>query len=760
MLKPRPPYLLLLAASVLASAAHAGEPSCPTSASKAPAATAATQAAREAKRDVPFKIDPGGKVEIQTDSVIIQANGDTDAQGGVTVKQGDREIHADDAHFDAGSNGFTVKGPIEYQDSVVKVTGTGGRYSPTGGADVNAAQFELPERSARGSAKSVTAAPNGIVQMKEVQFTTCPKEDESWKLHAGSLTMDTNERVATGRNATVEFEGVPIFYLPWASFPLGDQRKSGFLFPSIGSSSSSGLQLGIPYYWNIAPNADFTFDPLYYSHRGIDLGGDARYMTSNQTGELSWHYLPNDQRFGQDRSFVTLRQTTELTDDLRLRLDAGNVSDPHYFEDFGQGPETTSVAFVDRLAILSYRDDHWRVNALAQQYQTIDTTLPAADRPYAQLPAISASSDYGLGPERFFRYGFDSEVVDFTRDGSGTATTAAGLPLVTGWRIDVRPRIGFDYDAVAYFIRSSFAWRYTQYELDNNAPGTSRSPSRTLPIASLDTGLRFERLVGAQGVRTLTLEPRLLYLYVPYRNQDSLPVFDTALPDLNLVELFRTNRFVGADRVGDADQLSVGITSRLLDTGSGQQFIAATLGQTYYFETPRVQLPGPAGTVPVDRSSSDAVAELQLTAYKHWNVNLGLQWDPEANRSDRTFVQLQYKPAQDSVVNLAYRYQRGQLEQGEVSGAWPVTRSLDVLARMVYAFDTHEGLDRFLGFQYHSCCWSLRLLGRRYLRTSTGRQDTGVLLQLELNGLASVGSAPDSFLGTAIRGYSRSTPTP
>ena len=291
-----------------------------------------------------------------------------------------------------------------------------------------------------------------------------------------------------------------------------------------------------------------------------------------------------------------------------------------------------------------------------------------------------------------------------------------------------------------------------QYELDDTAGGAPRSPSRTLPIASFDTGLIFERSAGNNEERTLTLEPRLLYLNVPYRNQDQLPVFDTALPDLNLVELFRTNRYVGADRVSDANQLSVGVTSRLVDTASGRQFLAATLGQTIYFAPPRVTLPG---EVPATTPHSDLVAELALTAYKNWYADAGVEWNSAASRSDRTFVQLQFKPANESVINLAYRYQRSQLDQVEASSAWPVARSWNGYARLVYALDTHKSLDSFAGFEYHACCWKLRVLGRRFLSNSTGRQDTGIFVQLELAGLASVGSAADTFLSTAIRGYSR-----
>jgi LPS-assembly protein len=292
--------------------------------------------------------------------------------------------------------------------------------------------------------------------------------------------------------------------------------------------------------------------------------------------------------------------------------------------------------------------------------------------------------------------------------------------------------------------------------------------------------MQFERLAGSRDQRKITLEPRLLYLYVPYRNQDQLPVFDTAVPDLNPVELFRTNRYVGADRVSDANQLSAGITTRLLDAGAGRQFLAGTFGQTYYFQTPRVTLPF---ETPISGKRSDFVAQIALTAFQDWSADIDVQWDPSNQRSERTLMNVQYKPAENSVINLAYRYQRFQFieqpgvpsywqgfDQLELSGAWSIRRNWDLFIKDVYALrdyspvggstatpppveETHGELERFVGLQYRSCCWRVRVGVRRFVNNHDGRQDTAIWLQLELAGLASVGSASDAFLTEEIRGY-------
>ena len=263
----------------------------------------------------------------------------------------------------------------------------------------------------------------------------------------------------------------------------------------------------------------------------------------------------------------------------------------------------------------------------------------------------------------------------------------------------------------------------------------------------------FERPSGSQGQRRLTLEPRALYLYTPFREQSQLPLFDTGLPDLNLVQLFRTNRYVGADRVNDANQIAFGLTSRLLDSRSGAQYLAASVGQAYYFEKPRVVLPDEP---PATRDTSDFIAQVSLSAYKNWNVEAGLQWNPEDSRSERSQFRLQYQPAGDRVINLAYRAQRERIEQADVSAAWPIGERWNAFGRYVYSLLDSKTLDEFAGFEYKGCCYKLRAVARRSVSNREGSSESSFYMQLELNGLASVGTT-DAFLERSIRGYSPET---
>jgi LPS-assembly protein len=319
--------------------------------------------------------------------------------------------------------------------------------------------------------------------------------------------------------------------------------------------------------------------------------------------------------------------------------------------------------------------------------------------------------------------------------------------------MDMAPRVGFDWSAPGYFVRPSAGYRYTQYGLKDQAPGTDDSPTRSLPVASLDAGLVFERAAGSHGQRRMTLEPRALYLYTPFRDQSELPLFDTGLPDLNLVQLFRPNRYVGADRVNDANQMAFGLTSRLFNADSGAQYLAASIGQVYYFEPPRVVLPDePVAT----RDTSDFIAQVSLSAYKNWNVEAGLQWNPEDTRTERSQFRVQYRLDGQRVLNLAYRAQRDVLEQTEISGAWPLGNSWNVYARGVYSLRDSELIERFAGFEYKACCWRLRAVARRSISNREGTQETSFYVQMELTGLSSVGNA-DAFLEHAIRGYSPET---
>jgi LPS-assembly protein len=745
-------------------------PKCPAPNSEASAGT------RRAPPKPPAPLPED--VEFEADGVEGTRNGDLKLTGNVEIRQGERRIKTRDATYNPQDESFEVDEGVEYTDGTVKVRGQGAHVDRAGGAVFEGAEFELADRNARGAADRIRATTDGTLSLDNVRYTTCPVGNEDWMLTASDININQSAGLGIGRGVRLDFKGVPLLYTPFISFPVGNERKSGFLFPTLGTSSRSGYSLSAPWYWNIASNYDATFTPTYFSKRGGKLDTEFRYLDRAGRGQLDVQYLPDDREFGSERSLIHFVDRSDFTRRLRLDIDAANASDDQWFEDFGMGPEGTSVTYLNRSASLTYLDDRWLAILHAQNFQTIDfateNRLPIApvNRPYTILPQLAVRANF---PDQPFglSYGMDMEVAGFDHNVAS---------LATGWRADFAPEIRMPLRASGVYLEPSVSWRYTRYKLNEDGPDADTRDdefSRSAPILSVDGGMVFERLFGSRKQRLSTIEPRIMYLYVPYRDQTDLPVFDTELPDLNLVELFRTNRYVGADRLGDANQLAVGFTSRWLDANTGEQYIAATIGQAYYFDRPRVTLPGEELD---DPETSDIIAEIDLRAYGNWNIRGGVQWDPGETRSERGQLQLQYKPDYDRVMNLGYRFRRDRLEQVDGSVAWPINREWSIYARMVYSLednalddsrpvdpslppsdtlprrDEKGVIDQFAGLEYRSCCWRFRVVARRYVSDRTGDLDTSLLLQLELNGLSSVGVGANTFLERSIRGYSIDPP--
>jgi LPS-assembly protein len=703
-------------------------PRCPDDAA-ARATAAAPPRQRSAEQDQTiefgtFSADPDSKVQVG---------------GGVIFRQGDRELRTDSLTISEDARRVEVEGGLEYRDPELVVRGRSGRLVGEE-TTFEGARFELPQKPARGGADSLVVNSEGQLKLEGVQYTTCPEGQDDWRILADKVEIDPQRGTGTARDARVELFGVPLLRLPVISFPVGNARKSGLLFPSIGSSTSGGVEFSIPYYFNIAPQQDFTLTPTWYSNRGIDFGGQYRYLLRSGHGAVEGNLLPGDDRTGDTRSRVKLQTLNELPGHWRLTVDAENVSDTRYLEDFARGTNDASIAFLPRQALLAYRDDHLDLGLMWRNFQTLDAELAQTDRPHTELPRLFARGDWRRDGRLPLEYGATAEVVNFLHSED-----------VQGWRLNAAPQAALDFRGAGWFVRPAAAVDATYYNLTDVAPGARTTPSRTLPMASLDTGLMFEAINGRNRQRRITLEPRLMYLYVPYKDQSDLPVFDTGEPDLNWVELFRPNRFVGIDRISDANQVSAGVTTQLYSSRTGQRYISATLGQTFYLETPRVLLPDEP---PDTGHTSDLIAEIELAAFRNWNVNTAWQWDPQGEQTERAEVRLQYRPESRQVLNFGYRYQRGRTEQTEFSAAWPISENWRLYGRTLYSVRDSKFIDNFAGFEYSSCCWALRAVARDYVGRRTGERDRSIYLQLELKGLSNVGLAADAFLERSIRGYS------
>jgi len=733
----------------------------------------------------PAAVIPSGdhRVRIESDGASLDANGLAVFTGHVQLRQDQRTVAADRVTYDEKTGKVTVNGSVDFEDPRIGVKGDSGDYDELLGADFDRANFQIFERNGRGFARQLAVHPDGKIDAQRVRYTTCPPGNEDWTLQAKSIRLDTEGQQGVAHGVVMRFKDVPIFYTPFIAFPLGGERQSGLLFPSFGHSGNNGYQFELPYYFDLAPNYDATLTPGLMSRRGVQLGGEFRYLDASSHAQIEENFLPNDVVEHGDRAYVHITDVTNLAPGLRFDTDIASVSDSNYFSDFAVGADQTSVTFLERRAEMLYYDDVWRIRAQFQNFQTIDTLIDAGDRPYSRVPRLEA---YGLFPLfSHFEFALSSEVTNFLREVGPT-----------GVRADLSPELRFVERTAGYFFEPVIGYHFTQYDLENAAFGDPSTPSRALPYASVDTGLVFERDAGAQGQRIQTLEPRLFYTYVPYRNQNELPLFDTGIPDLNMIELFRTNRYVGDDRIGDANQIAAALTSRLFNQTTGTQYLSATIGQIRYFNLPRVLLPDQItqtvpgqtivtlpgqpsqiilpgqnlptlpgqtlanvpGETPQAYHASDIVGEVSVTAYKHWTLNLDYQWNPYTSQTDKSEVLLQYRPDPSRVVNIGYRFQEDILKQYDASFAWPIAGHWNTVGRYVYSIQDHQVIEELAGFEYKSCCWRIEVLQRRYLTNRTGGLDTSIALQLELTGLSSVGKRSDAFLSKEISGYSTRDP--
>ncbi len=663
--------------------------------------------------------------------------------GGVLVQQGERLAGAESASFDAETMALRLDGGVRYEDPSTQINSDSAELSyASGHIRFEGAEFTLSGGAARGAASALEINQQGRLELDDVTYTTCPPGSNDWLLEAGDIDLDTVNGSGTAKNVKIRFQGVPILYAPYFSFPIGDARKSGVLAPEFGSAGRSGRAMSVPYYWNIAPNYDATFTPRLLTDRGLQVQNEFRYLTERHNGALRVDYLPDDNLVNSDRHSLDVKHRTLFASGWRNLIDYRDVSDSRYFEDLGGSLSISSITHLNRSVQFDYYGEHWSVLGRFQEYQTIDETIDPEDQPYRRLPQIRVNASWPDQPLGL-RYGFDGELVYFDR----------GVPnSVTGWRFDAAPQIELPVEDAGWFITPGVILEYTRYELNNVEPGQPADPTRTLPIASLDTGMILERTMRSSRGRTQTLEPRILYVHVPHREQSGLPVFDTIVPDLNFVQLYRKNRFLGVDRIADTDQLSIGITSRILDISTGKEVVTATIGQALYLSEQGVSLPGQPLTF---SKSTDYIAEVRFLLYENLNFDLGYQWGTGNSGTTQSEARIQYRPQSNKILNLAYRFRKESLEQGDVSWSWPVSKSWNFVGRYNFSFRDNEVLEQLFGIEYESCCWGLRLVTRRHISTRDGTRDSSFGIQLILKGLTSLGTKADRLLEHGILGYSR-----
>lgn len=675
---------------------------------------------------------------VLADLLDYSAEDTTVLEGNVEMQRGDQWLGTDRLSLEHASERYRAEGSVRFQDATMRFTARELRGDNlVDRVEVDALRYQLISERGNGEADSAVSQA-GASTLLGATYSTCDPAQRAWYLHARQVDIDHDEGLARVRGARLNLGGMTVGYLPYLVVPVDDRRRSGVLYPTFGRSSRSGFELAVPYYLNLAPHYDATLTPRLLSERGVMLTGEMRYLGARSNGQLDIDYLPSDRKADRDRHQLRYAHLTRFnrtwSGDVRIH----RVSDTRFLEDFGQGLGDFGISQIRSSAHLLGQGRYWRGSLSVSDWQLTDPLLTDSVLEFSQLPRLAWRWDRPWA--HWLQTGLRAEAVEFdhpVRDG--------------GRRLDLKPWLRTPIEGSWWFLRPELAWRHTQWELERS--GGDRSPSRTLPIASVDSGLFFDRPVSL-GSRafTQTLEPRLYYLRVPYRDQRDIPVFDTRELTFGYAQLFRDNAYTGADRQSDANQATFAITSRLLSESDGREWLSGSLGQITYFDPPRV---GPGSTDLPERSRSAYVAELELRPGARWSLAFSEQWDPELRQTQLRAWRTQYRLRDDGVINLAYRYRPDVVEQADVSMAYPLSPSWRMYGRWNYSFLDRSTFDAFAGLEWQSCCMAVRVLGRHYLRNREGEKDNALYLEIELKGMGSFGRETERLLQDGILDYVR-----
>lgn len=599
-----------------------------------------------------------------------------------------------------------------------------------------------------GKAERLDMEGEGQYRFTNATYSTCPAGDnQDWYAQVSDLKLDYDREVGDGSNARIYFKGVPFLYTPVMSFSLNNQRKTGLLAPTIGANSRIGAQYLQPFYWNIAPNMDLTVTSRLMSKRGLQLNGELRYLDYNYSGTSRFEYLPEDTVTNESRYAYAIRHNQTLGNGFSTYLNLNGVSDATYFTDLSTQISNVSQVNLLRQAALNYNASWWSSSLILQKYQTLQLpNQPPIVTPYASLPRLNVkAARYDLPGNLAFD--LQGEYVNFSHP-----------TRLEGQRMMLYPQLSLPLQSTAFYVTPKIGVHATSYSLDRQGSGLPDSINRTVPIFSVDSGVTFEReMQWKDSTYTQTLEPRLYYVNIPNRDQSNIPVFDTALANFNFAQIFSENRYVGKDRIGDANQLTAAVTSRLIDPDTGVELIRAMLGQRYYFSDQRVTLNSPGNpNAEVARTERDAdllAAVTGLVAPRTY-LDTGVQYNPRDSRTERFNVMARYQPEIGKVLNGGYRYTREMLGQIDISGQWPLGGGWTAMGRYNYSTRDNRIIEVVAGLEYNGGCWAIRGLLQR-LSTTAQTETTSFFIQLELSGFSNIGSNPADVLRRTVPGYSR-----
>ncbi|MBI3230508.1 MAG: LPS-assembly protein LptD [Burkholderiales bacterium] len=702
----------------------------------------------QSKAKTPKVEDKNAAVTMQAEQTEGRPAREVILRGNAEIVRDKTKVTADEVIFKQVDNEIEAQGKVNMRRFDDFYTGDKLKLNLDSGAGfILAPTYKLELNHAQGHAEKVNFIDQENAEIVNGTYSTCESNDPAWYLKSDTLNLDFGRDVGSAGKTLVYFKGVPILGTPAMSFPLTSARRTGLLPPSIGATSTGGVEFTLPYYFNIAPNRDLTLFPKLISRRGFQLGMNARYLGQTYQGETNIEVLPNDRKADRTRYSIASLSRHDFLPGASFSWNLNKASDDNYPNDFAGSGVTNPQRQLIRELRLDYAGSYWNTWARVQNFQILqdagsllDPTL-TVDRPYDRLPEL------GFSALRRDVAGLDLQMeMQWARFWHPDKTR--------GQRLVINPQISYPILSPAYFFTPKLSLHVSRYQIDQRAKGETGDSSlaRVVPTFSIDSGLQFERSTSFFGRNvTQTLEPRLFYVNTPYREQKQFPLFDSAEAGFNFAQLFSENRFTGNDRISDANQITAALVSRVLET-DGAERLRFALGQRFYFRNQKVAL-DPNGTEVKD-SRSDLLLSASGTLSPQWNFDSGLQYSVSKHQVYAANYGVQWQPKAKHVVNAEYRYLRNSFELLNLSGQWPIANRYFAVGRISYSLPERQTVKSLAGFEYNADCWVFRFAAQRF-STSTNGATTTLFLQLELNGLSRIGSNPLDALSKNIPGYQK-----
>ncbi len=698
-------------------------------------------------------------IKISSDHAEVIADLRAGFSGKVEIRYRDTLLLAPQASFDSAKQSIDANGGIQYYNQSIQVQGS--QFSAdlvNNSAQLDQASYRFLTQAGRGDAQRLTASQQQLL-LNNALFTTCPDTDNSWGLHAATINIEAGEGWGEAHHAVFRIKDIPVFYLPYVTFPVTEERRSGVLLPRFSSSQKLGAEFELPYYLNLAPNYDLTLTPRYMSKRGAQLKSEFRYLTGQHQGMLQLEYLHSDNdkpdNFGQ-RYLTHISHVSDFTAQWRGFIDFTDVSDDAYLSELGSDYTNQSDTQLLREARLSYYGSQVHSQLRIQGFEILGNYHQA----YSALPELSLSAANPLALLPGVNFDWQAQYAHFRNDQAAIRDAD---------RIHLEPRLVAPFITPAFELTAEASLLYTYYQQSaaDTATQVASSVSRSIPKVRLHSRLNLEReydWFGETGLQTF--EPQLQYLYIPYRDQSNIGLYDTARLQDDYYGLFRENRYSGLDRINEANQLTVGWTSRFYDNIDNELF-RFSLGQIFFLATPAVQ---PGETEDLSPAESMLAAELVWHWFRKWYFSSAVQYDIDNDHVIKSSAALDYRASDKSLFQLNHRYSRAvsglEIQQLGVLGTMPVSGQWQLVSSYYRDLTNHRMIDASLGVQYESCCWALRLVAKRQLLTDlelpignfteASQLDTSIGLQFVLKGFGdSAGFGVTDMLSNGIFSYRR-----